>query len=1121
MKKLIFLMLFTLLLIGNVSSASFDNKLTYKDNNMTAVIENLWGWEFLGIKFGGKLGEATLKSHNSLTEIKEVIAGKNRVVMYYEFIDWEKYNKGLGQVYFIDMKTGEEIDKDYYFAKAIYKDTIVNDYGSDICKEVITINGTYQDCQRNIIGTHIETKIDGWEKLGTTDIPEGNNTIGLITDVLKGDYIDGVWTIAGKKISKHASWNDTFEVNLKAVWNMEMASGDAVDVFSGVHNGTASGSPIYQQTGIHNFAVDFEVSGGNDYFTIADSIDLRSGDITISAWVNIDSLGSTRRIFASGDQDVGGAYSMVQSASNKFQCVARDDPGSTLTTALGTVTITSGVWYNVVCVFNTSSKTAKVYVNGTLETTGSATTGALGLGNGGAKYIGRDGNVAIQAFDGLIDEVYLWKADKDDAFISQLYDSGVGTFFGTIPNVTLNSPANDTNQNTSELTFNCSSIGEAPLLNLSLIIDDELNTTIFNTTANQLNLELVTSLNFSEGSYNWTCNTFDNLLIEGTTELRIFSIDSIPPDVLVTSPTGDQGAFIVNRNLTLSWTVSDSNLNTCFYDYAGTNTTVTCSDNSTNLTVTDVSLTSLTFYANDSTGNLNSSSTSWGYNLIENNISFTINVSETSTQIFEINLTIIENFTSISGFLNYNGQNDTSTITCSEKNCIFSNSINIPLITSASKINSFFWDMTLINSTGSTNVLTSTNNQNVSLITLGLCNSTLTNTYLNFTFKNETTNKEIINATISSTIFYWLGDGSINRTLSFSNSTENIEYTFCFSPADKILNTDMSINYNNQESQQRTFNQRVGLSNITTNQILFLLPTSLGLFAQFQTVDSLGRSISSVQGTITRILGSSTITIASSFTDSSGFINYFLNPDVTYNAVFSKTGFIDNSFSFIPITTIRNVIMGTTVQEVNGSQISINTTYQIFPTSNSLNNNTDFTFGFNVSSNQPISLISMNITNITGGQLLFLSNAGTGFISSILNTGNNTQLIGKFIIQTGSETLILTKLWIIEQENVGDYSIFRQLTLYTEYGFSDFIRLLMVIAIIMGMLIFMSTGEITDTSESKVLVVLLLIWAFSFVGWLDNPSAISNTPISQFAKQYGIAILSTAAGIFFVLRRLF
>ncbi|KKM77298.1 hypothetical protein LCGC14_1371540, partial [marine sediment metagenome] len=69
-----------------------------------------------------------------------------------------------------------------------------------------------------------------------------------------------------------------------------------------------------------------------------------------------------------------------------------------------------------------------------------------------------------------------------------------------------------------------------------------------------------------------------------------------------------------------------------------------------------------------------------------------------------------------------------------------------------------------------------------------------------------------------------------------------------------------------------------------------------------------------------------------------------------------------------------------------------------------------FTFTFNVTSNlTSISLISMNITNSSFHELLFVSSAGVGNLSGTLNTLNNTKLFGSYIIETGDETISVTR----------------------------------------------------------------------------------------------------------------
>jgi len=71
----------------------------------------------------------------------------------------------------------------------------------------------------------------------------------------------------------------------------------------------------------------------------------------------------------------------------------------------------------------------------------------------------------------------------------------------------------------------------------------------------------------------------------------------------------------------------------------------------------------------------------------------------------------------------------------------------------------------------------------------------------------------------TSTFNYWLGDGSVNKTLTFINNTANPSYPFCSIPLDKSLNVDMVVQYKNTTSYpQRTYDPPVQILTNTTNK---------------------------------------------------------------------------------------------------------------------------------------------------------------------------------------------------------------------------------------------------------------------------------------------------------------
>ena len=100
------------------------------------------------------------------------------------------------------------------------------------------------------------------------------------------------------------------------------------------------------------------------------------------------------------------------------------------------------------------------------------------------------------------------------------------------------------------------------------------------------------------------------------------------------------------------------------------------------------------------------------------------------------------------------------------------------------------------------------NNQTfyVNNMSFGLCNSTLTIPYINFTFRNADT-LNFTNSTISTTIHFWYSEMSSasNETYTFTNLTENPSYAFCFSPSDKNASISINMNYSSVGYVQGTY----------------------------------------------------------------------------------------------------------------------------------------------------------------------------------------------------------------------------------------------------------------------------------------------------------------------------
>ena len=103
-----------------------------------------------------------------------------------------------------------------------------------------------------------------------------------------------------------------------------------------------------------------------------------------------------------------------------------------------------------------------------------------------------------------------------------------------------------------------------------------------------------------------------------------------------------------------------------------------------------------------------------------------------------------------------------------------------------------------------------------------------------------------INATADlATWNYWLGGGSVSKSLLFTNTTENPSYAFCLN-TNQTLHNNLTFQYASTGYPQRVHVRASDLTNVTTNQVLYLLSSTDGIYSSIQVVDAAGASISGV-----------------------------------------------------------------------------------------------------------------------------------------------------------------------------------------------------------------------------------------------------------------------------------
>jgi len=361
--------------------------------------------------------------------------------------------------------------------------------------------------------------------------------------------------------------------------------------------------------------------------------------------------------------------------------------------------------------------------------------------------------------------------------------------------VTLNSPADNYISNSNSITFNCSAVVTgASFVNISLVTNTSGTFETTNTTTT--NGGNISESGIADGIYLWSCLACDDDSDCGfADENRTITVDTTEPTISFTSPASTINYHKIGNNLSLNWSLTETNKDSCWFEYNNTNTTVICDGG--NYSFTPVSgKQSLTFYANDTANNIGSNTTTWSYNILENSQTYNELTYGSSYEDFILNITYDSSeWSAISATLMYNNTEYIGAKAGTGDTIEFSTSIQVP--TQATEVNkTFYWQIGLTNASGITSYNSTFNNQTISPIVLHLCDAVYTIPTLNFTIKEAGT-FALLNGSIEATFDYWGGgDGTISQEYNYANTTDNnTNYAFCIAPAYANFSTTATISY--------------------------------------------------------------------------------------------------------------------------------------------------------------------------------------------------------------------------------------------------------------------------------------------------------------------------------------
>lgn len=618
-----------------------------------------------------------------------------------------------------------------------------------------------------------------------------------------------------------SSTSSSYNTHFKPIsyWYLDEASGTLVDFATGNNNGTNSGAS-YGATGKIANSMDFESTELDSILLGQNTIDLTS-TLSINMFVRPESLAGTAGFLSipTGTNGYGFYYSGGTIRFGKIG-VSETDSGDGLST---------GVYQGISVTYNGS--TAIFYINGTsvannLYSTSFSSGINYALGNSGGNY-----------YDGLMDEVGVWDYELTNQQIKAISNYTTPTIVvGNEQNnnqiiVNLNSPVNNYNSTNATINFNCSATDDVGLIWLNLSVDGNY---IHNVTGDgTTNLTLINSTTLSQGNHNWTCSASDGTGInDPKTEIpRNLTIDSIFPTINLSVGNGTFNFGILTTNHTINYTITDTNLDSCWLNYNLTNRTIPCTSgvlNTTNFTL-QYNVYNATIYANDTFGNSASLFFNWSYRLFFNYQTYSSSIYEGLPTTFTANF--LTNGTAITvANLSYNGTVYEGTISNhGGNNFTVSRTITVPSV-SANYNASVFWN---ISQNGFYYSLTPFN-QTILNLAVDDC-SVLTNVLYNFTMRDEENNNILNNYTAHNTTaklnLQIYGYGSSNLIQEFNKTySDTNPFAVCLtsnlSSGEGSFNIDAQIQFTADDYVTRLYhlqNETINSSSFTTNITLRLL----------------------------------------------------------------------------------------------------------------------------------------------------------------------------------------------------------------------------------------------------------------------------------------------------------
>ena len=470
----------------------------------------------------------------------------------------------------------------------------------------------------------------------------------------------------------------------------------------GLNNGTLTGGDNTDDISVAGkINTSLELDGSADYIDIGTMGSFGSNidnGVTFSMWINT----TTTAFFRMGAINTGAttllSLDFNTGATGKIGITLRDEDGNILSGATTNAeTWRDGAYHFIVITIDGSSNTINITIDNDSKPITYATQNTPdnfnNFGFGFSLGVLNNRGTPEAFFDGILDEVGIWNRTLNQSEKTSLYNSGDGNR----PNIAT----------TRTQTFQ-RTITESTLWNVQACDSDG-------------------DCGFAVANYT-------------------VHLDTEAPAISVQSPAGTLNYNFIGNNETLNITFTDSNLESCWYNYNGTNITIdgclTGVKNSTQF-ILEANNFNMTIYANDSTGNFNSSFIEWDYKVIEINQTYNNETLEGAVEDFSATIRLDQGETITAVALVYNGSASAGTSSIVGNNIEINEELIIPQVTTETNI-TFYWSVIL---TGGEVINLTSQNQTVRNMEIDNCSS-FSNQILNITMVDEEEQFQLTNTTI-------------------------------------------------------------------------------------------------------------------------------------------------------------------------------------------------------------------------------------------------------------------------------------------------------------------------------------------------------------------------------------